>query len=254
MDQQHPKYNEDFLKVRVNPRAGDGKWEYFTTKSGLRLFVQSWHPEGVVPERVLITLHGMSAHGWYYSLLADELVPYGTSVYSPDYRAHGLSDGFKGDVPDVWELLEDVKEFVAHIKERHPKAKLYVLGESMGGIVNVNLQIDPPVKIDGMLLLAPAIKTTFKFPLREFLMAPLYLLTMIFYPRARVIKVTGNERLGMVNENNIKYDQDDPLHLKYVTTRYMLGVKKLMDRGQKLGAESIKVPALIIQGGKDIGV
>jgi len=183
------------------------------------------------------------------------MAPNGIALYSPDHRGHGLSDGFKGDIPDVWIMLEDIKRLVSHVRERHPNAKIFMLGESMGGILNIVFMMDPPCEIAGMILMAPAVRPAYKFPIKEILKLPLLLITLLIYPRWRVVKVTGDEHLGMRNPVNIKYDQNDPLHLKYVSPRYLLGVKRLMDRGTKGGAaEKITAPALVIQGGRDIGV
>lgn len=254
MDKKHPKFDENFLKIRPNPRAGDGGHEYLTLRDGARMFAQYWLPEGREPERVAVCLHGMSAHGWYFSLLADELAPRGVAVYVPDFRSHGLSDGVKGDLPNAAAVVEDMKEFVAFVRSRHPRAKVFTIGESMGGAVNINFMIDAPGAADGMVLLAPAIKPAMKFSLRDILKGPLYVLALLVRASWRVVKVTGDEHRGMRNEDNIRYDRNDPLHLKYVSTRYLLGVKRLMDRGARLGPARITAPALLIQGGKDVAV
>jgi acylglycerol lipase len=254
MDTKHPKYNEDFLKLRLNPRAGDGNHEYFTCKDGTRLFLQYWLPEGGDPKRVVICLHGMSAQGWYYSLIADELVPHGVAVYVPDLRHHGMSGGKPGDSPNLGIIVDDVRQLAEWVRARHPGAKLFTLGESMGGAININLAIDAPQATDGIVLIAPAIKPAMKFTLKDIFLTPFYLLVLIIHSGWRVIKVTGTEPLGMRNPDNIRYDQNDPLHLKYVSPRFLLGVKKMMDRGAKEGPEKIKIPSLIIQGGMDVAV
>ncbi len=254
MNKAHPKYDENFLALRPEPTAGDGQYEYFTCKDGTKLFVQYWLPDKGPVERVLLCMHGMSAHGWYYSLTADALVPHGVAVYVPDYRSHGLSDGHPGHLSDGIILVEDIAELSEHIMARHPGARLFVLGESLGGAVNVNFNIDHPGKAAGMILLAPAIKPAMKFSLRDFIKIPFYLLAFLISRSWRVVKVTGDEHRGMRNKDNIVYDQNDPLHLKYVSTAYMMAVKKLLDRAAKIGAASIKTPALIFQGGMDVAV
>jgi len=253
MDRHHPKYNEDFLKLRTDPKAGDGKWEYFTLRDGTRMFVQYWLPEGEGANRVLVCLHGLSAHGWYFSRLADALVPAGIGVYAPDYRGHGLSDGVKGDLPGVAQIVDDMKEFVGWVRSRHPGAKVFTLGESMGGAVNVNLMIDAPELSNGMVLLAPAIKPAMKFTWKDILKTPFYLLALLIHSSWRVVRMTGDEHRGMRDPENIRYDRNDPLHLKYISVRYLLGIKRIMDRAAKEGP-AVRLPSLIVQGGRDVAV
>lgn len=254
----HPKHNDDFEVVRKSLKAagaaGEGKYEHLTLTDGSKMFLQYWLPEGKEPERVLVALHGAGAHGWYFALMADALAPKGIAVYSPDHRNHGLSDGLKGDMPNSLKILEDVKTVVSFVRAKHPKAKIFTIGESMGGIININYVMDNQDGLTGMALLAPAVKPPATFSLVQMLKLPFYLFALIVSRKWRVIKMYGEEHIGMRNPDNIKYDRNDPLHLKYVSTRYMLGIKKLMDRAAKGGAEKIKVPALVVQGGADRGV
>jgi len=259
MADKHPKHDDNFTPVRNSlpaaGRAGDGLYEYLTLGDGSKMFLQYWLPEGKEPERVIITLHGMSAHGWYFALMADEMAPNGIALYSPDHRHHGLSDGLKGDLPDVMLLLDDIRLVIGHVRARHPNAKIFLLGESMGGILNINFMMDAPREVDGMILLAPAVRPAYKFPIKEILKAPILLFVLLVHSSWRVVKTTGEEHLGMRNEQNVIYDRNDPLHLKYVSPRYLLSIKKLMDRAAKNDAAGkITVPALVIQGGADVGV
>ncbi|MFA6448182.1 MAG: lysophospholipase [bacterium] len=255
----HPKQDENFVVVRNSLKAagaaGDGQYEFIAAAEGAKLFLQYWLPKDKETERVIIALHGMSAHGWYFALMADEMAPNGIAFYAPDHRHHGLSDGLKGDLPKVMLIMDDIKAVVAHVRERHPKAKIFLLGESMGGILNINYMMDAPGDIAGMILQAPAVRPAYKFPIKEIIKGPVFLFSLLVKPRWRVVKTTGEEHLGMRNIDNIKYDREDPYHLKYVSARYLLSIKKLMDRASKGGAAGkINVPALVIQGGADTAV
>ncbi|HOO55725.1 MAG TPA: lysophospholipase [bacterium] len=255
MDKTHPKYNEDYERLRGDAPAGDGMWEYFTCGDGAKLFVQYWLPRDSGPERVAVCFHGMCAHGMYYGMFADELVPAGTAVYCADYRGHGLSDGDRGDVTDPMRVIEDMKAFILWVKERHPGAKIFTIGESMGGIINANLMMDPPCGIAGMVLCAPAIWFNMGgSPWKFALLVPAGIIARIAFPGKKIIKTTGDEERGMKDPANLAYDKNDPLHLAYVSPRYILSIFSLMLRCRKSGSRDIKMPVLIFQGGKDIAV
>jgi non-heme chloroperoxidase len=84
------------------------------------------------PERVVIAIHGSSASGSSLLPLARALQTRGFTVYAPDIRGHG-DTGTRGDIDYAKELDDDLADFVAAVKMRHPKAELALMGFSSGG-------------------------------------------------------------------------------------------------------------------------
>jgi non-heme chloroperoxidase len=84
------------------------------------------------PERVVIAIHGSSASGSSLLPLAKALQARGFTVYAPDIRGHG-DTGTRGDIDYAKELDDDLADFVAAVKVRHPKAELALMGFSSGG-------------------------------------------------------------------------------------------------------------------------
>lgn len=254
MSDRHPKYNPDFEALRTAPTAGAGQHEMFECSDGTSIFLQNWLPEDGKISHVLMCMHGMNAHGYYYALLADKLVKKGIAVYSPDYRHHGLSEGEKGDMPDPMRLVQDMNELADEIRSRHPKAKLIAAGESMGGAVCINLLIKNRALADGMILFAPALFPHIEASPREVDAAPVFLSSILKNPTQPTISTKGGEERGMRNFDCIKYDRDDPHHLDKISAQYLLSVARLLARAFLLGPRSISVPALIFQGGTDNAV
>jgi non-heme chloroperoxidase len=84
------------------------------------------------PERVVIAIHGSSASGSSLHPLAKALQARGFTVYAPDMRGHG-DTGTRGDIDYANELDDDLADFVAAVKKRHPNAELALMGFSSGG-------------------------------------------------------------------------------------------------------------------------
>lgn len=254
MSDAHPKYNPDFEALRKDPVAGAGAHEMFQCSDGLRIFLQSWLPKDNKIACVLMTMHGMNAHGYYYALLADRMINSGIAVYSADYRHHGLSEGKKGDLPDPLRLVQDMKELADELKRRHPGAKFVAAGESMGGAVCVNLLMKNKGLADGMILFAPALFPHIEASPREVNAAPAFLSSLFKDPTEPVISATGGEERGMRNPACIQYDKNDPHHLKMISVRYLTSVSRLVARAAILGPWNISIPSLIFQGGADKAV
>jgi non-heme chloroperoxidase len=84
------------------------------------------------PERVVIAIHGSSASSSSLHPLAKALQAQGFSVYAPDIRGHG-DTGTRGDIDYAKQLDDDLADFVAAVKMRHPRAELALMGFSSGG-------------------------------------------------------------------------------------------------------------------------
>jgi alpha-beta hydrolase superfamily lysophospholipase len=84
------------------------------------------------PERVVIAIHGSSASSSSLHPLAKALQAQGFTVYAPDIRGHG-DTGTRGDIDYAKELDDDLADFTAAVKMRHPHAELALMGFSSGG-------------------------------------------------------------------------------------------------------------------------
>jgi alpha-beta hydrolase superfamily lysophospholipase len=84
------------------------------------------------PERVVIAIHGSSASSSSLHPLAKALQARGFTVYAPDIRGHG-DTGTRGDIDYAKELDDDLADFTAAVKMRHPHAELALMGFSSGG-------------------------------------------------------------------------------------------------------------------------
>ncbi|HOX28727.1 MAG TPA: alpha/beta fold hydrolase [bacterium] len=251
MREIHPKENELLKKARGGAPAGDGECGFLRTDEGVRLFFNRWLPAGKAPTTVVVCLHGMGAHGSYFSPLADVLTPMGMAVYAVDHRGHGLSDGVKGDMPDGRKLVSDAVEFLKYAQSLHPGLPLFVAGESMGGAITIQVAMAESERLNGCIMLAPALQGAKKLTFGEIVRIPYWALLLLFNPGKNVVKTIGNESLVYQSRDYIDFEHTDQDHLQWVSLRYLLNLKKLMDRSRKWGPSEIKCPTLILQGGSD---
>jgi alpha-beta hydrolase superfamily lysophospholipase len=107
------------------------------------------------PERVVIAIHGSSASGSSLHPLAQALRARGFTVYAPDIRGHG-STGTRGDIDYANELDDDLADFVAAVKMRHPNAQLELMGFSSGGGFALHADATPlGASFNRVVLLSP---------------------------------------------------------------------------------------------------
>ncbi len=92
------------------------------------------------PTASLVFLHGGGAYsGGGYQYLAKGLsTKYNVTVYLPDIRGHGNSEGPRGDSPAVDQVWKDVQLFCDFVHAGSPQLPLYLGGHSSGGGLLLN--------------------------------------------------------------------------------------------------------------------
>jgi non-heme chloroperoxidase len=87
---------------------------------------------GPAATTVVVAIHGSSANSASMHALAKGLQHEGITVYAPDIRGHG-SSGRRGDIEAATSLDDDLADFVAFVRARHPQTRLVLMGFSSGG-------------------------------------------------------------------------------------------------------------------------
>ncbi|MBX5465506.1 MAG: alpha/beta fold hydrolase, partial [Clostridia bacterium] len=138
---------------RLRPWQGfePDRLETFRAEDGTVLLLRRWQGRGGRRGDILL-LHGAGAHGGLYEPLAAELATRGWSVWLPDLRGHGASGGRRGDVERFEVYARDLAPLAGRLA-----APRFLWGESMGGLVALELALEQPGEWSGLVLSAPAL-------------------------------------------------------------------------------------------------
>src|SRR5690349_17861713 len=120
----------------------------FVMSDGTRLPYRVWHANGE-PLAVILALHGMndSRDAWEYP--APEFAAHGITVIAPDQRGFGETKD-RGHWPGTQALVTDAQEMVTLVRQRYPRTRLILMGESMGAAVLMCLAASgSPSPVDG---------------------------------------------------------------------------------------------------------
>ncbi len=123
-------------------------------------------PAGSSPRAVFLLVHGLGAHSARWEFLAGTLALEGYASYGIELRGFGRTpDRPRGHVDSfrIWD--HDILALRDIIGKDHPGRKVFLLGESMGGLIAFNLACRHPEAFAGQVLIAPAFKSALKFPL-----------------------------------------------------------------------------------------
>lgn len=128
----------------------------FVVRDGARLPYRLWAPQAE-PWGVVVALHGMNDHSAAFRLAGPWWAERGIATYAYDQRGFGAAPG-RGLWAGEALMVEDLRTVVALVRARHPRARIAVVGESMGGAVAISaFASDRPPAADQAILLAPAV-------------------------------------------------------------------------------------------------
>jgi alpha-beta hydrolase superfamily lysophospholipase len=132
--------------------------DHFVMPDGAVLPVREWLlPDGTPPQTVVLALHGFNDSRDAWAIPAPVFAAAGIAVFAPDQRGFG-DTAARATWPGVAALVNDADSMVRLLRQRYPAARIFVMGESMGGAVALDLAAradGPPV--DGYVLLSPAV-------------------------------------------------------------------------------------------------
>ena len=123
---------------------------------GARLPLARWTPEQE-PWAVIVALHGMNDSRASFRLAGPWWAERGIETWALDQRGFGEAPG-RGVWAGEARMAQDLRVAVDLARRRHPRARIAVVGESMGGAVAVAaFASERPPAADRLILLAPAV-------------------------------------------------------------------------------------------------
>lgn len=216
----------------------------YTGAGGVRLFRQTWRPEGAV-RAVVANIHGLGDHSGLYPALVNHLLAAGIAVHAPDLRGNGRSPGQRAYITRWDEFREDVRRFLDVVRAEEPGLPLFLLGNSLGGLVVLEFALHHPEGLRGVIAASPPLG-------RLAVPAPLLLLgRMLSRVWPRFSLKTGLDLGGLARDPIVAQTVlADPLFHRYGTARLSTEVVAAIARVQA-GAPRFPLPLLVLHGGAD---
>ena len=235
-------------EVRV-PGIEDGS---FLMADGAGLPFRAWLPQGAAerePAAVVLALHGFNDSRDAWELPGPAFAAAGVAVFAPDQRGFGATAA-RGLWPGADALAADAGAMAGLLRLRYPRARLVLMGESMGGAVLMHLATrGGAVAADAMVLLAPAVWG--RAAMNWFMQGGLWLAATLAPgltvsrppPGVRIVASDNVEALRALGRN--------PLTVKETRFDTLRGLVDLMDLALASAPRIGAVPTLMLYGGKD---
>jgi alpha-beta hydrolase superfamily lysophospholipase len=217
---------------------------FFLTHDGVRIFFRHWPGAG---DHAIVLIHRGHEHSGRMSHVVDELDLPEVSFFAWDARAHGRSEGEQGSTTTMATFVQDLDEFVQHIRTEFgiEPENVALIAQSVGAVTAAAWAHDyaPPIRC--LVLAAPAFRVKLYVPFARLGLAIWHKLAGDFhvksYVRGRAL-THDPERIG-------SYHSDPLINLR-ISARVLLDLYKMSAR-LVADAAAIRLPTQILLSGSD---
>ncbi len=219
--------------------------EEYCRHDGLNIFYRRYKAN---PEKaIMVIAHGLGEHSGRYLNIVNSLVPKGITVFAPDFRGHGKSDGKRGHVLSFGDYLKDLHSmFGETVKEKKPGTKCFLLGHSMGGLIAIDYAISRQKTFDGLIISSPSLGVAVKVPAVKSVLGKVM---SSLWPGLSLSNELDASKISH-DEKVVAAYRNDPLVHDRVTARWFTEFLSAMESANKKVSE-ITAPILMQIAGDD---
>jgi alpha-beta hydrolase superfamily lysophospholipase len=233
----------------------------FIAHDNVSLPLRVWLPDEA-PQAVFVALHGFNDYSNAFAAPAAYWRDQGIATYAFDQRGFGATP-YRGEWAGAGPMTRDVHDAVALVRARHPGTPVFLLGVSMGGAVAMVAAAGtagadgspavrpaggaaPPLAVDGLVLVAPAVwgRSTMPLSYRVALWLGAHTLPWSTVS-GRGLKISPSDNIEMLRALSA-----DPLVIKKTRIGTIDGLVDLMDDALA-ASDRVTLPVLVLYGARD---
>jgi len=232
---------EEAEKAKNNEKSAGETWKEWGEAPCL-----SWlNPLGK-PKAVILCVHGLGLHSGSYEKFGKAMSARGYAVYAVDVRGFGSWMEAKGrEKCDFKNCSDDIVATLKVLRMANPGVPIFLLGESMGGAIALDVAADNQALMNGLISAVPAAERfkTGRTDLKVFLRL-----------------VTGNRKVNVEKSvvNQATADpalreewSEDPLGKMNLSAGELVQFQVFMNDNHERARKIDRLPVLLVQGGKD---
>jgi alpha-beta hydrolase superfamily lysophospholipase len=217
----------------------------FNTFDGKSLFYRMWQSNSEDNGKVLLLLHRGHEHSERLQQIAENEAFKGYTIYSFDNRGHGYSE--VQAAYQFMDLVRDLNAFVAFVcdKEGKQEKDLFIVANSVAGIVASTWVHDYAPNISGLALVAPAFKIKLYMPFAKLALK----LALKLKPKLNITSYVKSKFLTHDKAEQYKYDNDPRITPKIPASQ----LTTLLDTGERIVSDAAMIitPMLVVSASKD---
>lgn len=198
------------------------------------------------PRAIILCVHGLGLYSRSFEQFGKAMAPRGYAVYAVDVRGFGSWMAAKGrEKCDFRNCSDDIVSTLNVLHLANPGVPVFLLGESMGGAIALEVAAENPTLISGLISAVPAAER-FKTGKTDF--------------KVFMHLLTGNRKVNVSKSVINQATQDpalrqewagDPLDRINISAKELMQFQAYMNDNHERAKKIDRMPVLIVQGGKD---
>jgi len=131
------------------------------------ILYQSWN---IASSRaVFLLVHGLGAHSGRWEPLAQFFLQQNIASYALELQGFGQTQGIKGHIDSFDTYFDDILSLARIICKEYPDKKIFLIGESFGGLLSYLLAHRAPELFSGLVCIAPAFSIRIQVSLWDYI-------------------------------------------------------------------------------------
>ncbi len=209
-----------------------------------KVFYREWTCDN--PKAIIILVHGLGGYSGRFFEFGPLLVDNGFKPYAIELKGFGESSAIKGHIGNSKIYLSELKSLVQFAKSKNPGKKIFMLGESMGGLITLDFSLHYEDEINGIILISPALKD--KLPINIGNQIRIFF-SSIFKP-LKYFSAQFDASMVTRDPVMVKRINNDPLEVRKLTAKFFLSIFKTLIY-VNMSAKKIKLPVFMLLAGHD---
>ena len=200
------------------------------------------------PKAVLLLVHGLGAHSARWEAMADFFAKKGSSSYAIELKGFGeTTNRPRGHIDSFNIYYRDILKLSSLIKRENPGRKVFILGESMGGLIAFILAGQHTKEFSGLIMISPAFKNAMKFSLLTYLDA----FSSLLYNRRKILSIPFTLSMCTRDIEYVRKMEKDPRESREASSGLLFSI---LSEGFKATFlfNNFSVPTLFLLAGKDL--
>lgn len=198
------------------------------------------------PQAVLLLVHGLGAHSGRWKPFAKFLSSRNLSSYALELKGFGSTSGLKGHIESFDTYFQDILSLRKIIEKENPGKKIFLCGESFGGLLSFSLALKEQRAFAGLILLSPAFSIKMQVSLWTYLQVIMHL---FIDPKKQFPAQITNSMCTRDAEYQKQLDSD-PMESRVVSAKFMLNYFLAETIARKSKAKW-SMPVLFLVAGED---
>jgi alpha-beta hydrolase superfamily lysophospholipase len=147
----------------------ESKWE---SNDDITFFMQGWEPD-TDPKALIALVHGLGEHTGRYIQVGKAMAAAGYALAGFDLRGHGRSGGARGHSSSLNAYMQDIRQFLDLMAQRHAELPRFLYGHSLGGLLSLSYAIQYSADLKGVIVTGAALRSSLQEQKAKLMMAKL---------------------------------------------------------------------------------